>query len=67
MLVPANFLVASSGSSLYLTASESRGCGEIDITMRLTSCITPRLSVYFRSENTLKFNTVYKVLHKKKI
>lgn len=51
--LPASFLVASSGVSLYRTATESIGCGDSDITTKLTSFVTPLLSVYFLSEKTL--------------
>lgn len=56
MMIPANFLAASSGVSLYLAATERVGCGDSDITIRFTFLVTPLLSVYFFSENTLKIN-----------
>lgn len=46
--------MASSGSSLYLAAKDNRGCIETDITIKVTSRVTPLVSVYLVSENTLK-------------
>lgn len=63
--IPASLEVASSGESLYRAAKDNNGWGDSEMTTRLTFFVTPLLSVYFLSENTLKLSKYLVTLLKK--